>query len=87
MANLQPRKLKGIESNGMLLSMREMVLGQEHDGIVDLPAEAAVGSPAAGIMGLDDPLFDVAITWRHWEKRAGEKGVRSRSKVEGRART
>jgi phenylalanyl-tRNA synthetase beta chain len=54
--------IRGVESNGMLLSPREMGLGQEHDGIVDLPAEAVVGSPAAGAMGLDDPLFDVAVT-------------------------
>ena len=54
--------IRGVESNGMLLSMREMGLGQEHDGIIELPPEAVVGSPAAGVMGLDDPLFDVAIT-------------------------
>jgi phenylalanyl-tRNA synthetase beta chain len=54
--------IRGIDSNGMLLSMREMGLGQEHDGIVELSAEAQIGSSAAAAMGLDDPLFDVAIT-------------------------
>ena len=54
--------IRGVESNGMLCSAREMGLGEDHDGIIDLPADAPVGQPFAKIMGLDDPIFDIAIT-------------------------
>lgn len=54
--------IRGQESNGMLLSMMEMGLGEDHDGIVDLPEDAPVGEQAAKVMGLDDPVIDVAIT-------------------------
>lgn len=54
--------IRGQASNGMLLSMMEMGLGDDHEGIVDLPADAPVGEPAARVMGLDDPVVDIAIT-------------------------
>ena len=59
---LKKTKIRGVESNGMLLSEREMGLSDEHAGIVDLPADAAVGAPAAAALGLSDPVIDVAIT-------------------------
>lgn len=59
---LKKSVIRGQESNGMLLSMMEMGLGDDHDGIVDLPADAPVGAPAAQVMGLDDPVIDIAIT-------------------------
>ena len=59
---LRKAKIRGAESSGMLLSEREMGLSDEHSGIVELPEGAPVGTPAATVMGLDDPLFDVAIT-------------------------
>ncbi|MFN7194938.1 MAG: phenylalanine--tRNA ligase subunit beta, partial [bacterium] len=46
----------------MLCSAREMGLSDEHDGIIDLPADAPVGEPFAKALGLDDPVIDVAIT-------------------------
>ena len=49
-------------SNGMLCSAREMGLCDEHDGIIDLPADAPVGEPFAKVLGLDDPVIDVAVT-------------------------
>jgi phenylalanyl-tRNA synthetase beta chain len=54
--------IRGVESNGMLVSMREMGLGEEHAGIIELSEDAPVGAPAASVLGLDDPLIDVAIT-------------------------
>ncbi|MBM3516864.1 MAG: phenylalanine--tRNA ligase subunit beta [Alphaproteobacteria bacterium] len=54
--------MRGIESNGMLLSERELGLGEDHAGIIDLDAAAVVGTPAAGALGLDDPVIDVAVT-------------------------
>ncbi len=54
--------IRGEASNGMLCSMREMGLGQDHDGIIDLPADTPVGKPFAEVMGLNDPVFDVKVT-------------------------
>ena len=54
--------IRGVESNGMLCSEREMGLSDEHDGIIDLPEDAPVGAPFAEIMGLDDPLIDIGLT-------------------------
>ena len=59
---LTQAKIRGELSNGMLVSEREMGLSDEHAGIIELPADAPVGKPFASILGLDDPLFDVAIT-------------------------
>ena len=59
---LKKSMIRGVESNGMLLSEREMKISDEHDGIVDLPADAKVGAPATAVMGLNDVVFDVSIT-------------------------
>jgi phenylalanyl-tRNA synthetase beta chain len=54
--------IRGVESNGMLLSERELGLSDNHEGIVDLPEDAPVGEPYAAYAGLDDPVLDVAVT-------------------------
>ncbi|MFL5238071.1 MAG: phenylalanine--tRNA ligase subunit beta, partial [Rhizomicrobium sp.] len=54
--------IRGVESRGMLCSARELMLGDDHDGIIELPADAKVGEPAARALGLNDPVIDVAIT-------------------------
>jgi phenylalanyl-tRNA synthetase beta chain len=59
---LKKANIRGVESNGMLLSEREMGLSDEHDGIVELADDAPVGAVAVSIMGLDDPVIDIAIT-------------------------
>src|SRR5690606_13195155 len=41
---------------------REMGLGEDHDGIIELPEDAVVGQPVAVAMGLDDPVIDIAVT-------------------------
>ena len=46
----------------MLLSERELELSDEHTGIIELPRDAKVGSPAAKALGLDDAVFHIAIT-------------------------
>jgi phenylalanyl-tRNA synthetase beta chain len=51
-----------MESNGMLLSERELELSDEHHGIIELSSNAKVGSPAAKALGLDDPVIEIAIT-------------------------
>jgi phenylalanyl-tRNA synthetase beta chain len=59
---LKKTTIRGVESNGMLLSEREMKISDEHDGIVDLPPDAPIGAPAVEVMGLSDPVIDIAIT-------------------------
>jgi len=59
--------IRGVESRGMMCSARELLLGEDHDGIIELKAGAKVGAPVvaalvdAGLLA-NDPLFDVSIT-------------------------
>jgi phenylalanyl-tRNA synthetase beta chain len=55
-------KIRGVESHGMLCSGAELELSDEHDGIIELKPDAEPGSSAADALGLNDPVFDVAIT-------------------------
>ena len=60
--DLKKGVIRGVDSNGMLCSMREMGLGQDHDGIIDLPADAPVGQSFAAYMGYDDPVIEIKLT-------------------------
>jgi len=55
-------KIRGVESFGMMCSERELLLSNEHDGIIDLPADAPVGTSFAIYAGLDDPVIDISLT-------------------------
>ena len=59
---LKKAAIRGVESNGMMCSARELELGDDHDGIIELAADAPVGASFADFAGLDDPVFDVAVT-------------------------
>lgn len=59
---LKKAKIRGVESNGMLVSERELSLSEEHDGIIDLPPDAPLGALYSTYAGLDDPLLDIAVT-------------------------
>ena len=59
---LKAGEIRGVRSAGMLLSAREMGLGDDHSGIVELPADAPVGAAYAGWAGLDDPVIEIAVT-------------------------
>jgi phenylalanyl-tRNA synthetase beta chain len=59
---LRVAAIRGVESNGMMCSTRELELGEDHDGIIELPADAPVGTTFADYAGLDDPVIDVSIT-------------------------
>ncbi|MGY6248449.1 phenylalanine--tRNA ligase subunit beta [Bosea thiooxidans] len=54
--------IRGVESNGMLVSEAELELSEDHDGIIELPADAPVGQPYAVYAGLDDAVIDIAVT-------------------------
>jgi phenylalanyl-tRNA synthetase beta chain len=60
--DLKVGTIRGIESRGMLCSPAELRLSDDHEGIIELPAEAPVGKPYAAWARLDDPVIDVAVT-------------------------
>ena len=47
--------IRGVESRGMLCSAAELKLSEDHDGIMELPADAPVGAPYAQWAALGDP--------------------------------
>lgn len=55
-------KIRGVDSHGMMCSERELELSEEHDGIIDLPADAPVGTSFAAYAHLDDPLIEINLT-------------------------
>ncbi len=59
---LKASKIRGEESNGMLCSSRELQLGDDHSGIIDLPESATTGQPAAEALGLDDAVIEIKVT-------------------------
>jgi phenylalanyl-tRNA synthetase beta chain len=59
---LKVAAIRGVESHGMLCSIRELQLGDEHEGIIELAEDAPVGAAFADYAELNDPVFDVAIT-------------------------
>ena len=59
---LKVAAIRGVESNGMMCSTRELELGEDHDGIIELPADAPAGTPFPAYAGLDDPVIDISVT-------------------------
>jgi phenylalanyl-tRNA synthetase beta chain len=59
---LKASQIRGVASNGMLCSGYELGVSEDHDGIIEAPADAELGLPFATLAGLDDPLLDVKIT-------------------------
>jgi phenylalanyl-tRNA synthetase beta chain len=55
-------KLRGVESQGMLCSGRELGLGDDHEGILELPADAPVGEDIRQYLDLDDQIFVIKLT-------------------------
>lgn len=55
-------RIRGVESHGMMCSERELMMSDEHDGIIDLPPDAPVGQSFAAWAGLDDPVVEIGLT-------------------------
>jgi phenylalanyl-tRNA synthetase beta chain len=59
---LKVAAVRGVESNGMMCSTRELELGEDHERIIELPGDAPVGTPFADFADLNDAVIDVSIT-------------------------
>jgi len=68
-AKLKLRPIRGVDSAGMVLSEKELGLSDDHEGILELPADAVVGRPLVEVLG--DVVFDIST----WANRADLLGV------------
>lgn len=68
---LKKGKIRGEESQGMMCSTRELCLGTDHDGIIELPQDAPTGASLVSVLSLD-PVIDISVT----PNRADALGVR-----------
>ena len=59
---LKKAMIRGVASVGMLCSARELKLGDDHSGIIELPAEVEVGTAAAKVLGLEGPVIEIKLT-------------------------
>ncbi|MBX9702009.1 MAG: phenylalanine--tRNA ligase subunit beta, partial [Acetobacteraceae bacterium] len=59
---LKQGEIRGVKSEAMMLSAREMGLGDDHTGIVDLPTDAPLGESYVRWAGLDDPVIEISVT-------------------------
>jgi phenylalanyl-tRNA synthetase beta chain len=59
---LKVAAIRGVESRGMMCSSRELELGDDHSGIIELPQDAPVGTAFSEYAQLNDPVFDVNVT-------------------------
>ena len=59
---LKAGEIRGVKSEAMMLSAREMGLGDDHTGIVDLPEDAPLGESYVKWAGLDDPVIEIKVT-------------------------
>ena len=59
---IERRKIRGQVSEGMLCSARELGLGDDHAGILELSPDAPLGTDVREVLGLDDVVFDLSIT-------------------------
>ena len=59
---IQAAKLRGVASNGMLCSARELGLDADASGLLELPDDAPVGTPLADYLGLPDASIELKLT-------------------------
>jgi phenylalanyl-tRNA synthetase beta chain len=55
-------KIRDVESHGMLISGAEIEFSDDHDGIIEMPADAPIGKPFAEVLGLNEPVIEINLT-------------------------
>lgn len=58
---LKKGSIRGVESQGMMCSTRELNLGEDHDGIIELPESAVVGAPVTSVINID-AVIEINLT-------------------------
>lgn len=66
--------IRGVESQGMLVSEREMNLSDEHKGIIEVDEKFAIGTPLAEVLGLNDATIEINLTPNRGDA-AGVRGI------------
>lgn len=59
---IKAAKLRGVESNGMLCSAKELGIDADASGLLELPSDAPVGTPVADYLGLPDASIEIKLT-------------------------
>ena len=59
---IKAAQLRGVDSNGMLCSAKELGLDGDASGLLELPGDAPVGTPLAGYLGLPDASIELKLT-------------------------
>ena len=59
---LKKTKIRGVSSEGMLCSEKELTLSDNHEGIIELPESSKIGVPIVDVMDLSDPIIEIEIT-------------------------
>ncbi len=54
--------IRGVESRGMLCSAAELLISDDHEGIIDLPADAPIGKSYADWAAVSDPVIEINLT-------------------------
>ena len=54
--------IRGVESRGMLVSEAELLISDDHDGIIELPPDTPIGGSYAKYAGLDDAVIEINLT-------------------------
>ncbi|MCW5694601.1 MAG: phenylalanine--tRNA ligase subunit beta [Pseudolabrys sp.] len=55
-------KIRGVESQGMMISGAEIGFNDDHSGIIEMPADAPIGAPFADVLGLSEPVIEINLT-------------------------
>ncbi len=55
-------KIRGVESQGMMISGAEIGFSDDSDGIIEMPADAPIGEPFAEVLGLNEPVIEINLT-------------------------
>lgn len=71
---LKKGMIRGVESQGMLVSEREMNLSDEHKGIIEVDDKFAIGTPLAEVLGLNDATVEINLTPNRIDA-AGVRGI------------